>query len=49
MSWLNDREATNDDLKAIFAYLRSIASVKNWVPDPRPPVPIAATASAETR
>jgi cytochrome c len=37
MPWFNYREATDEDLKAIFAYLRSIPAVKNRVPDPRPP------------
>jgi mono/diheme cytochrome c family protein len=49
MPWFNYREATDDDLKAIFAYLRSIPAVKNRVPDPRAPAPGAATASAGAR
>jgi hypothetical protein len=28
---------TDDDLKAVFAYLRQIPPVKNKVPDPIPP------------
>lgn len=39
MPWFNYREATDDDLRAIFAYLRSIPAVKNRVPDPLPPAP----------
>jgi mono/diheme cytochrome c family protein len=49
MPWFNYREATDDDLKAIFAYLRSIPAVKNRVPDPRPPTAPATTASVEPR
>jgi len=49
MSWFNDREATDEDLEAIFAYLRSIPAVRNRVPDPWPPASGPATATAETR
>jgi hypothetical protein len=34
--WVGKR--TDDDLKAMFAYLRSVPPVKNKVPDPIPPV-----------
>jgi mono/diheme cytochrome c family protein len=37
MPWFNYREMTDDDLKAVFAYLRSIPPVHNQVPDPIPP------------
>ena len=37
MPWQYFRELTDDDLKAIFAYLRSIPQVRNRVPDPVPP------------
>lgn len=37
MPWFNYAEATDDDLRAIFAYLRSIPAVKNRVEEPRPP------------
>ena len=37
MPWFNYAEATDEDLKAIYAYLRSIPAVKNRVEDPRPP------------
>jgi len=37
MPWPAIRNMTDDDLKAIFAYLRSIPPVKNKVPDPIPP------------
>jgi hypothetical protein len=30
---------TNEDLKAMFAYLQSIPPIKNRVPDPVPPAP----------
>jgi len=37
MPWNFIKEATDDDLKAIWAYLRSIPPVKNQVPFPVPP------------
>jgi mono/diheme cytochrome c family protein len=37
MPWQNFRNLTDDDLKAVFAYLRSIPPVINHVPDPIPP------------
>jgi len=37
MPWFNYRNMTDDDLKAVFAYLRSIPPVTNHVPDPIPP------------
>lgn len=46
MPWFNYREATDEDLKAIFAYLRTVPAVKNRVPDPRPPARPTATADA---
>lgn len=38
MPWFNYRQMTDEDLKAVFAYLRSIPPVINHVPDPIPPV-----------
>lgn len=37
MPWRNLAALTDDDLKAIFAYLRSIPAVRNHVPGPLPP------------
>ncbi len=37
MPWFNFKGATDDDLKAMWAYLRSIPAVKNQVPLPVPP------------
>jgi mono/diheme cytochrome c family protein len=37
MPWQNLSRLTDDDLRAIFAYLRSIPPVRNRVPDPVPP------------
>jgi mono/diheme cytochrome c family protein len=34
MPWFNYAKMTDEDLKAVFAYLRSIPAVKNKVPDP---------------
>lgn len=33
------KQMTDDDLKAVYAYLRSIPAVKNKVPDYQPPMP----------
>ncbi|HEY4490970.1 MAG TPA: diheme cytochrome c-553 [Acidobacteriota bacterium] len=37
MPWPEYRNFTDDDLKAIFAYLRTLKPIKNAVPDPIPP------------
>jgi mono/diheme cytochrome c family protein len=37
MPWPNYGQMTDDDLKAVFAYLRQVPPVKNKVPDPLPP------------
>jgi hypothetical protein len=37
MPWPAIRDMTDEGLKAIFAYLRTIPSIKNKVPDPLPP------------
>ena len=37
MPWTAFRNLTDDDLKAVFAYLRSIPPIVNHVPDPIPP------------
>jgi mono/diheme cytochrome c family protein len=39
MPWMWYGKMSDDDLKAIFAYLRSIPPIKNQVPDPVPPAP----------
>ena len=39
MPWEDIKAATDEDLKAIWAYLRSIPPVKNQVPFPVPPTP----------
>jgi hypothetical protein len=38
MPWPYMAQATDADLKAIFAYLQSIKPIKNAVPDPIPPI-----------
>lgn len=38
MPWFNYAEATDDDLAAIYTYLRSIPAIKNKVPEPIAPV-----------
>ncbi|MFC1460191.1 diheme cytochrome c-553 [Microvirga arabica] len=37
MPWPAYANMTDDDLKAVFAYLRQVPPVKNMVPDPLPP------------
>jgi mono/diheme cytochrome c family protein len=37
MPWFNYGRMTDDDLKAVYAYLRSIPPIHNRVPDPLPP------------
>lgn len=37
MPWFNYGKMTDDDLAAVFAYLRSIPPIVNKVPDPLPP------------
>jgi len=49
MPWFNYREATDEDLRAIFAYLRSIPAVKNRVEEPRPPSTETASAAPASR
>ena len=38
MPWQLFKEMSDDEIKAIFAYLKSIKQVKNIVPQPEPPV-----------
>jgi cytochrome c553 len=37
MPWENYREVSEEDIKAIFAYLKSTKPVRNNVPDPIAP------------
>jgi len=39
MPWMDFAYMTDEDLKAIFAYLRSIPPIRNAVPDPKVPAP----------
>ena len=41
MPWQSVSKLTDEDLKAVFAYLRSIPAVRNLVPDPRSPGALA--------
>ena len=41
MPWQMYRHMTDDELKAIFSYLKSIKPIKNVVPPPKPPVSAA--------
>mgnify|MGYP001225538298 CR=1 FL=1 len=34
MPWMNDAKLNDDDLKAVFTYLKSLPPIKNQVPDP---------------
>jgi hypothetical protein len=38
MPWQNFSKLTDDDLEAIWAYLRTVPAITNHVPDPLPPV-----------
>ena len=40
MPWQEYRNMTDDDLKAVWAFLRSIKPIKNTVPDPKVPPPV---------
>lgn len=42
MPWENLNRLSDEDLKAMFIYLKSMPAVKNKVPDPIPPTQIAA-------
>lgn len=44
MPWQNYGTMTDADLRAVFAYLRSIPAIRNRVPEPRPPAVAAAPA-----
>ena len=48
MPWQNYAQATDEDLKSIYAYLRTVKPIKNQVPDavlaPPPPAPVASAA-----
>lgn len=37
MPWFNYREMTDEDLAAVFAYLRTLKPIENQVPEPLPP------------
>lgn len=39
MSWMAYSKLSNNDLKAIFAYLRSLRPISNRVPNYEPPKP----------
>jgi hypothetical protein len=41
MPWQSLTAATDQDLKAIFAYLQSLPAIKNQRPEPTPPAPAA--------
>lgn len=43
MPWPVYGQLTDDDLKAVFAYLRTIPPVANKVPDPLPPMAVPAS------
>jgi hypothetical protein len=43
MPWIFYGQLSDDDLKAIWAYLGTIPAIKNHVPDPIPPADAPAT------
>jgi hypothetical protein len=44
MPWPAFRNATDEDLKSIYAYLRTVTPLTNHVPDVQPPVQTVAEA-----
>jgi hypothetical protein len=40
MPWTDLKAMTDDDLKAVFAFLRSIPAIHNAIPDPKVPKPV---------
>jgi mono/diheme cytochrome c family protein len=40
MPWFNYREMTDEDLKAVYAFLRTIKPIANHVPEPLPPATV---------
>ncbi|MBX3226800.1 MAG: diheme cytochrome c-553 [Labilithrix sp.] len=42
MPWMNVAQASDEDLKAMFAFLQSIPAIKNAVPEPNVPPPVIA-------
>ncbi len=50
MPWENYRQMTDEDLKAVFAYLRTLQPIRNQVPQPvEPPAMMAAAPPAKER
>jgi mono/diheme cytochrome c family protein len=45
MPWFNYAQMTDEDLRAVFAYLRSLPPIANKVPDPQPPAEAAPQAA----
>jgi hypothetical protein len=43
MPWTEFRKATDEDLKSVYAYLRTIKPIANHVPEPQPPAAPVAT------
>ena len=39
MPWFNYSKMSDEDLRAVFAYLKSIPPIRNRVPEPLPPAP----------
>ena len=37
MPWFNYRQMTDEDLSAVYAYIRTLEPVRNQVPEPLPP------------
>lgn len=42
MPWRNVQQMSDDDLKAVYAFLQSIPAVKNHIPEPKVPPPVYA-------
>jgi hypothetical protein len=46
MPWKMYAKLTDEDLKAVFAYLKTVPAISNRVPNPIPPVPPLAFGSS---
>jgi len=49
MPWQNYANLTDEDLKTIFAYLKSLPAINNKVPDPIPPNMVAQISSSKMK
>ncbi len=48
MPWPSTAQATEDDLRAVFAYLRTVPPIRNLAPEYQPPAPSPAQAASQS-